>query len=85
MATELEQFFRNLGYFIDCFLKNAYHINKLCSQLYLMLHMIQHMRSYLDQDRANIVVQAHIISKLDYFKPLLIGSAEYQLGKLQRI
>ena len=29
METQLVQFFRNLGYFIDCFMKDAYHINEL--------------------------------------------------------
>ena len=51
----------------------------------LMLWKIQHMRSYLDQDAVKIVVQALIMSKLDYCNSLLIRSAEYQLDKLQRI
>ena len=25
---------RNLGYFMDCYMKNAYHINRICSHLY---------------------------------------------------
>ena len=25
---------RNLGYFINCFMKNGYHINGMCAQLY---------------------------------------------------
>ena len=43
------------------------------------------MRSYPDQDRVKIVVQALIMSKLDYCNSLIIGSAEYQLDRLQRI
>ena len=72
------EFARNLLYFMDCFMKNAYHINKLCSQQYLMLWKIHHMRSYLNQDMVKIVVQALIMSKLDYCNSLLIRSAEFQ-------
>ena len=43
------------------------------------------MRSFLDQDTAKIVVHTLIMSKLDYCNSLLIGSAEYQLEKFQRI
>ena len=76
VETHPVQVVRNLGYFMDCFMKNAYHISKLCSQLYLMLQKIQHMRSYLDQDTAKIVVQALIMSILDYCNSLLTGSIE---------
>ena len=31
METNLVQFVRYLGHFMDCFMKNAYHIDKLCS------------------------------------------------------
>ena len=34
IETQPVQFVRNQGNIIDCFMKNAYHINKLCSQLY---------------------------------------------------
>ena len=85
METQLVQFVRNLGYFMDCFMKNAYHINKLCSQLYLMLWKIQHMRSYLDQDTVKKVVQTFIMSKLDYCNSVPTGFTEYQLDKYQRI
>ena len=72
METQLVQYVSNLGYFMDC--------NKLCSQWYLMLWKIQHMRSYFDQDTVKIV-QALIMSKLDYCNSLLIGFAKYQLEK----
>ena len=64
---------------------NLHLINKLCSQLYLMLWKIQHMKSYLDQDTVKIFVQALIMSKLDYCNLLFVGSTEYQLDKPQRI
>ena len=85
METQWVQFVRNQGYFMNCFMKNAYHITNLYSQLYMMLQKIQHIRSYLDQDTSKIVVQALIMSKLEYCNSLLIRSAEYQLDKLQRI
>ena len=76
---------RYLGYCMDYYMKNSYHINRLCSQLYGSLRRIQQTRAHLDEDSARIIVQAFILLKIDYCNTLLAGSAEYQLDKLQRI
>ena len=66
-------------------MKNSYHINRLCSQLYESLRRIQQTRAHLDEDSAKIIVQALILSQNDYCNSLLAGPAKYQLDKLQRI
>ena len=70
---------------MDSHLKNGPHINKICGQLFGILKHIQKLRSHLDEDTAKTVVQALILSKLDYCNSALVGSASYQLDKLQRV
>ena len=76
---------QNLGYFMNSLMKNANHINKLTSQLYLLLHGICSIRSHIDEDTAKIIIQALIMSRLDYCNSAVLGSAEYQLDKCQQI
>ena len=73
---------RNLGHLVDSHLKNGPHINKICGQLFGILKNIQKLRCHLDEDTAKTVVQALILSKLH---SALVGSASYQLNKLQRV
>ena len=75
---------RNLGFFMDRFMKNAVHINKICSQMFVLLKNISLIRSRLDNTTTKILVQALCLSKMDYCNSLLAGSTEYQLDKLQR-
>ena len=39
----------------------------------------------MDEKTAQVVVQALVLSRIDYSNSLLMGSAEYQIDKLQRI
>ena len=72
----------NLGYFMDSLLKNMTHINKICGQLFSTLWDIQHICSRLDFETTKILVQALVLTKLDYCNSL---PAKYQLDKMQRI
>ena len=74
----------NLGFYMDNLLKN-HHINRICSQLFCIIKSVQAVQSRLDHDRAKIIIQALVLSKLDYCNSLLAGSAKYQLEKLQRV
>ena len=76
---------RNLGYYMDQHLRNTVHINKLSSCLYLLLKKIARIRHLIDEGTCKMIVQALVISKLDYCNCLLLGSAEYELDKLQKI
>ena len=75
----------DLGYYLDKNLNNGPHINKVTRNCFHTLRNIQKLRSHLDQDTTHIIVQALVISKLDYCNSFLLGSAQYQLDKLQHI
>ena len=75
----------NLGYHMDSELRNNIHINKLCQFCYVTLQKIRAIQHKIDQTTCHIIVQVLVLSKLDYCNSLLIGTANYQLGKLQYI
>ena len=76
---------KNLGIFLDAELKHTIHINKLTSSSFKTLCNISRVRCHLDQDTTKILVQALILSKLDYCNSLLLGTLKYNIAKLQRI
>ena len=76
---------QNLGFFMDKYLKNKDHINRITSGTYNILRKIHQSRSLLDKHTTKIIVQALVLSKLDYCNSLLLGSPQYQIDKLQCI
>ena len=70
---------------MDELLKGKYHANKITSQLFTCLRDIRSIRHHINQEKAKIIIQALILSKLDYCNSLLAGPAQYQLDKLQSI
>ena len=76
---------RNMGIFMDNLLKNHIHVNKLTSSLYHHLQNIHRIRGKLDFELAKTITQAPILSKVDYYNLLLLGTVSYQLDKLQCI
>ena len=75
----------NLAYIMDSKFKNDAHINKICSTSFLYLQNIIKVWHLMDKKTAQVVVQALVLSGIDYCNSLLIVSAEYQIDKLQRI
>ena len=75
----------NLGYHMDSELRNNIHINKLCQFCYVTLWKLRALQHKIDQTTCQIIVQALVLSKLDYCNSLCIGTANYQLNKLQCI
>ena len=61
------------------------HINRLSSQLFNTLQAINKIRYLLDNDTTKIVMQALIISRLDFCNSQYIGSMQKDLQKLQQI
>ena len=51
----------------------------------ISFHYICSIRSHIDEDTAKIIIQALIMARLDYCSSALLGSAKYQLDKLQWI
>ena len=76
---------RNLGSIMDKFLMNGPHINKLVSTCYCMLCDIAKVRSNMDKRTDQFIMQALVLSCMDYCNSLLEGTTKYQLNKLQHI
>ena len=76
---------RNLGFFMDRFLKNSSHINKLSAAMFHSLRNIKRIQNKLDFDSTKTLIQALVMSKLDYCNALLPGSSKFLLTMLQCI
>ena len=76
---------RNLGFYFDKEMKGRAHVAKLCSSSYFMLRNIRKIRRYLDTDSTITLVQALIVSRVDYCNSVLAGAPKYLLDRLQRI
>ena len=64
----------NLGFIMDSLLKNRSHVNKITSSCYCKLHDIARIRPSLDTKSAQLIVQALVLSNIDYCNSLLAGS-----------
>ena len=73
----------NLGFQMDNTYKNQSHINKLTSSTFNQLMNIRRIHLKLDWETTKYIIQALVISKLDYCNSLLLGSDDYQLNKMQ--
>ena len=71
--------------FLGAELKHTIHINKLMSTSFNTLHNIGHVRCHLDEETTKILIQALILSKIDYCNSLFLGIPKYNIAKLQRI
>ena len=69
----------------DANIKGVVHMNKLSSSVFLTIHNIAKIRTMLDMDSTKILVQALIISKLDYCNSFLLGITKYNIDKTQRL
>ena len=75
----------NLGFLMDNILKNQFQINKLTSSTFNQLMNIRRIHSKLVCDTTKNIIQALVMSRLDYCNSLLLGLANYQLNKIQQI
>ena len=75
----------NLGFFMDNMLKKQVHINNLTSSAFNQMLNIKRIHSKLDSDTTRTIIQALVMSKLNYCNSLLLGLGNYQLKKIQRI
>ena len=74
----------NLGYYMDKELNGRAHISKLCSSLYLAIKKITRVRCMMDKETTAPIMQALILSRMDYCKSPLFGCANYQCNHLQK-
>ena len=76
---------RNLGYFYDSELKGHIHVAKLVSSTFITICRISRVRHLLNNDTCKTLMQALVLSKLDYCNSLLLGMPKYLLHHLQKI
>ena len=76
---------RNLGVWFDNNLNMSHHINKTCQSVVYHLHNIRRIRKFLSYEDRKSVVQALIMSRIDYCNSLLFGVTDVHLSKLQRL
>ena len=76
---------RDLGFQLDSKLQNIKHINKIVMSSHITHRNIARVRRPLDMDTTKILVQALVLSQIDYCNILLLRTPEIHLSKLQRI
>ena len=76
---------RNLGTWLDTNLTMSAHINETCQAAIYHLYNIKRISRYLSYDDRKSIVQAVIMSRIDYCNSLLVGVPSTHLSKLQRL
>ncbi len=76
---------RNLGVIFDGQLTFKEHITKTARSCRFALHNIRKIRPFLTEHAAQLLVQALVISRLDYFNALLAGLPSNTIKPLQMI
>ena len=74
---------RNLGLHFDEELKHSTHVNTLTSISFNMIHNISRICHLLDIETTKTLVQALVLSCLDYCNSMLLGIPNYNINKLQ--
>ncbi len=76
---------RNLGVIFDDQLTFKDHIAKIARSCRFALHNIRKIRPFLTQHAAQLLVQALVLSRLDYCNALLAGLPSCTIKPLQMI
>ena len=76
---------RNLGLHFDEELKHASHVNKLTSVSFNMIHNLARICHELDIEMTKTLVQALVLSHLNYCNGMLLGIPNYNIQKIQHI
>ena len=75
----------NLGIHVDKELKWIVHINCLTSNLYYILRKVAHVPHLLNEEATKTIIQALVLSKIDYCNSIYQGAPMYAINKLQRL
>ena len=76
---------RNLGVIFDTALSSEAFVNSNCKSAWFNLFNISRSRRSLTTDAAKILIQAYVMSKIDYCNSLLYGIPDKLLNRIQRI
>ena len=73
---------KNLGIWIDETLTLAHQVHQVCRSAFHQIFLLHKIRPFLTQDAAQILVQALVVSKLDYGNALYYGLPAALIHKL---
>ena len=76
---------KNLGVLMDSSLSLQQHVSKICQVCYYYITWIKRIRHTLDKTTTKLIVQALVISRLDYCNAILVGAPNHVIVKLQRV
>ena len=76
---------RNLGFYWCSDMKNIAHVNQLTSRVFPTICNMTKIQHILDKSMTKMLMQALVLSKVDYCNSLLLGSSQYNIRKLQRL
>ena len=76
---------RNLGAIFDSAVSSKAFVNPICKSAWFDLVNISRSRRSLTTDAAKILIQAYVMSKIDYCNSLLYGIPDKLLNRIQRI
>ena len=76
---------RNLGLYFDEELKHPTHVNKLTSVSFNLIHNIARIHHQIDIETTKTLVQALVLSCLDYCNSMLLDIPDYNIQKIQHI
>ena len=84
-VTELTEKVRDLGVILDKNLILTYHFNETCRKATNAIRSIGRIRKYLTNENRKLLVNALVISLLEYCNSILYGLPKRELDKLQRV
>ena len=76
---------RDLGAWLDEHMTMSVHVKKVCQSAFANLHNIGRIRKYLDVNSTKRLVQALVMSRLDYNNALLYALPKKTVAPLQRV
>ena len=75
----------NLGVKMDTTMSMEKQINNITSTCYYHLRKISKVRKYLTVDATRSLVNAYVVSRMDYGNSLLVELPAYLIKKIQRV
>ena len=85
IPVEPSQQVDNLGVIFDATLSMKQQINSVTSTCYYHIRRISKIRKYLTEDATKSLINAYVVSRLDYCNGLYSELPSYLLKKLQRV
>ena len=76
---------KDLGVWLDNTLSMSKHVTKLASSCYFFLYNLRRIRKYLSKNACETLINALVVSRLDYCNSLFYGHPAKLLSQLQRV